>query len=136
MCYLCGVEMAQFRCHQCGPGQVLCTACDSNIHQQKPLHDRQVWLDGFWLPIAPTITSTGTEVSLSSQGTCTQPTIGTQNSIAIFHAVRCMPSHFPLCGGQKQTELVPTTSMRTVVTLQGSLCCFCRSGLNCYFYLI
>ena len=71
---------------------------------------------------------------------CTQPTIGTQNSIAIFHAVCFIPfsmlSHCPLCGGQKQNELVPTTSMRTVVTLQGSLCCFCHNGLNCYFYLI
>lgn len=76
--------MAQFRCHQCGPGQVVCTACDASIHQQKPLHDRQVWLDGFWLPIAPTITRTGTEASLSSQGVYTQISLsGCTNAIAI-----------------------------------------------------
>ncbi len=47
---------------------LLCTVCDKNVHRQNPLHDQQVWLDGFWLLIAPTSTLTGSEASLSSQG--------------------------------------------------------------------
>lgn len=128
--------MAQFRCHQCGPGQLVCTACDASIHQQKPLHDRQVWLDGFWLPVAPTITKTGTEASLSSQGIRTTHCLDVQMLLQLnFHAVRCipfsMPSHCPFCGGQRQTVLVPATSMSTVVTLQGMLCCFSCNGFSC-----
>ena len=124
MCYFCAVKPGRFRCHQCGSGQVLCTVCDAHIHQQKPLHDRQVWLDGFWLPIAPTTTFIETEASMSSQGTYTSHvTVDTHIVITICPTVCCipfsMPSHCPLCGGHGQTELVPTASMRTVVTLQG-----------------
>lgn len=34
----------------------MCHACDSAIHKQQPLHDREIWSDGVLKAVPPTMT--------------------------------------------------------------------------------
>ena len=43
------------RCHQCGIQAVICVDCDEEIHLRNPLHDREIFYEGFFNPVAPTI---------------------------------------------------------------------------------
>ncbi|XP_028409280.1 uncharacterized protein LOC114531881 isoform X1 [Dendronephthya gigantea] len=45
---------AQLRCKQCGVFQYLCVNCDEEVHQCQPLHDREVWINGYFQYILPT----------------------------------------------------------------------------------
>ena len=47
MCMACGSEPALIKCSLC-VSQYLCPDCDDAIHSEKPLHDRQEWLNGFF----------------------------------------------------------------------------------------
>ena len=47
MCMACGNEPALIKCSLC-VSQLLCPDCDDAIHGEKPLHDRQEWLNGFF----------------------------------------------------------------------------------------
>ena len=53
-CFVCGSNAAVIRCHQCGPRLLMCSSCDNEIHVKKPLHDRDVWINGFFREIPPT----------------------------------------------------------------------------------
>ena len=46
-CMACGSEPALIKCSLC-VSQYLCPDCDDTIHSEKPLHDRQEWLNGFF----------------------------------------------------------------------------------------
>jgi hypothetical protein len=54
LCCRCAVNEAMLRCRQCGVLQYLCAQCDDETHQSEPLHDREVWLNGYFQPISPT----------------------------------------------------------------------------------
>ena len=51
-CMACGEEPAVLRCPSC-ISQHLCPGCDDRVHSEKPLHDRQHWLDGFFKYLKP-----------------------------------------------------------------------------------
>ena len=34
----------------------ICVVCDSAIHKQQPLHDREIWSDGVFKAVPPTLT--------------------------------------------------------------------------------
>ena len=53
-CFICGSNAAVIRCHQCGPRLLMCSSCDNEVHVKKPLHDRDVWMNGFFQEIPPT----------------------------------------------------------------------------------
>ncbi len=53
LCFICG-KAAVIRCHQCGPRVLMCSTCDEEIHEKKPLHDRDVWMNEFFQEIPPT----------------------------------------------------------------------------------
>ena len=55
VCSECSKERA-IRCLDCGPGVLLCDSCDEALHQMKPLHDREIWINGFYQQVAPTET--------------------------------------------------------------------------------
>lgn len=54
-CIRCG-DTAFIRCLRCSPAAVLCRACDEQLHEIFPLHDRQVWSGSHFEAIPPTIT--------------------------------------------------------------------------------
>ena len=54
ICFFRNKKNAVIRCHQCGPRVLMCSNCDERIHEQKPLHDRDVWMNGFFQEISPT----------------------------------------------------------------------------------
>ena len=54
LCCRCAANEAVLRCRQCGVLQYLCAQCDDDTHCSQPLHDREVWLDGYFQPISPT----------------------------------------------------------------------------------
>ena len=53
-CFICGNNAAVIRCLQCGPRLLMCSSCDNEVHVKKPLHDRDVWMNGFFQEIPPT----------------------------------------------------------------------------------
>ena len=53
-CFICGSNAAVIRCHQCGPRLLMCSSCDNEVRVKKPLHDRDVWMNGFFQEIPPT----------------------------------------------------------------------------------
>jgi hypothetical protein len=53
-CFSCHEGHAVIRCHQCGPRVLLCSACDEKIHETNTLHDRDVWMNGFFQAVPPT----------------------------------------------------------------------------------
>ena len=59
LCFICGCKTAVIRCHQCGPRVLMCSSCDAELHEKKPLHDRDVWTNGFFQEIPPTTTVLG-----------------------------------------------------------------------------
>ena len=59
LCFICGCKTAVIRCHQCGPRVLMCSTCDAELHEKKPLHDRDVWTNGFFQEIPPTTTVLG-----------------------------------------------------------------------------
>ena len=61
VCTICIRAQACVRCHNCGLKNVLCVTCDEEVHNKKPLHDREIFHEGFFKPVAPT-------VSLDSNG--------------------------------------------------------------------
>lgn len=60
-CFICKEGKGCIRCHQCGPKNLLCFSCDEEYHKLNPLHDRDIFHEGFFQPVAPT-------VSLDSNG--------------------------------------------------------------------
>ena len=52
---MCGDENPRIRCHQCGASQYMCQICDSCVHKHQPLHDREIWCDGIFKAVPPTI---------------------------------------------------------------------------------
>ena len=52
ICRICGSSHVVYRCIDCC-SSVLCDLCDSNVHLEQPLHDRDVLFGGFWKPVAP-----------------------------------------------------------------------------------
>ena len=60
-CVICKDAKGCIRCHQCGPKNLLCFSCDEEYHKLNPLHDRDIFHEGFFQPVAPT-------VSLDSNG--------------------------------------------------------------------
>lgn len=60
-CVLCKQGQACVRCHQCGLKEVICLKCDEEVHSRNPFHDRDVYHEGFFKPVAPS-------VSLDSDG--------------------------------------------------------------------
>ncbi len=55
LCFICG-KAAVILCCQCGPRVLMCSTCDEEIHEKKPLHDRDVWMNEFFQEIPPTTT--------------------------------------------------------------------------------
>ena len=55
-CSSCMNDTAIVRCLQCGPSVLLCNSCDEASHKMKPLHDREIWINGFYQRITPTET--------------------------------------------------------------------------------
>jgi len=51
------------RCIECGPAKLFCGKCDQDIHCVLPLHDRELWKDGYFQPIPPTTVCLGGEVA-------------------------------------------------------------------------
>ena len=56
VCFMCRDDTAVVRCRNCGPTVLLCTNCDETTHQTKPLHDRDIWVNGFYQSVPPTET--------------------------------------------------------------------------------
>lgn len=56
LCHLCMSRPAIIRCHHCGPTVLICHDCDESIHEKKSMHDRDVWINGFFQPISSTET--------------------------------------------------------------------------------
>ena len=59
-------DEALIRCHQCGPGN-LCSMCDDVVHSKLPLHDREIFDDGYYRPVpsSETISQDGAMKSVS-----------------------------------------------------------------------
>ena len=55
-CSNCRNDTAIVRSLHCGPSVLLCNSCDEASHKMKPLHDREIWIDGFYQPLTPTET--------------------------------------------------------------------------------
>ncbi len=57
---------ALIRCHQCGSGN-LCSMCDEVVHSTLPLHNREIFDDGYYRPVPPheSITQDGAIKSVS-----------------------------------------------------------------------
>ena len=53
-CCRCNENEAVLRCRQCGVLRYICRECDDDVHENNPLHDREVWLDGYFQYIKPT----------------------------------------------------------------------------------
>ncbi|XP_028390710.1 uncharacterized protein LOC114515619 [Dendronephthya gigantea] len=53
ICMACGNETAVVKCSEC-ISQYMCPTCDDTVHSDKPLHDRQEWLNGFYHYLKPT----------------------------------------------------------------------------------
>ena len=54
LCCKCNRNEAMLRCRQCGIIQYLCVACDEEVHQCQPRHDREIWFNGYFQYILPT----------------------------------------------------------------------------------
>ena len=48
MCSKCKQNNAILWCSECEPHYLLCVDCDQNIQWMDPLHDREIWKDGFF----------------------------------------------------------------------------------------
>lgn len=55
LCSACGAAEAVLRCLDCGcpTGLLSCGACDGQKHPHAHFHRRQMLLNGFWEPVAP-----------------------------------------------------------------------------------
>ena len=69
MCSKCKPNNAVLRCSECGPYHLLCVECDPDIHWMYPLHDREIWKDGFFQFVPPHITLDVESMTLVEQGT-------------------------------------------------------------------
>jgi hypothetical protein len=56
VCFMCREDRAVVRCRHCGPTALLCSNCDEATHETNPLHDREIWVNGFYQPVPPTET--------------------------------------------------------------------------------
>jgi len=51
----CGKTRALIRCVECcAVNNLLCTTCDSHVHSNFPLHDREVWTGEYFKAVPPT----------------------------------------------------------------------------------
>ena len=62
VCSCCGQGNPLFRCQDCGLPNYMCSACDERIHYTQPLHDREMWHNGYFEPIS----------SMTNESTITQ----------------------------------------------------------------
>ena len=69
LCSKCKQNDAILRCSECGPHHLLCVECDRDIHWMYPLHDREIWKDGFFQFVPPHITLDVESMTLVEQGT-------------------------------------------------------------------
>lgn len=60
VCMVCMEAQGLVKCIHCGM-KILCTQCDDEEHKKNPLHDREIFRDGFFKPVPP-------NVSLDSNG--------------------------------------------------------------------
>ena len=58
---MCGGNYPRVRCHQRGSAQYMCEICDAEVHKHHSLHDREIWSEGFFKPVPPTIVPTSLE---------------------------------------------------------------------------
>ena len=54
-CFLCNSHNAIFRCLQCVNYIGICGSYDEKIHSSNPFHDREVFFNGFYQNIKPTV---------------------------------------------------------------------------------
>ncbi|KAL9977480.1 hypothetical protein ACROYT_G014886 [Oculina patagonica] len=54
-------DQAHVRCLQCGLKDIMCAKCDDDVHRRSPFHDRDIYHEEFFKPVAPS-------VSLDSEG--------------------------------------------------------------------
>lgn len=64
LCVHCRKDQAHVRCRQCGLKDIMCVKCDDEVHRRNPFHDRDIYYEGFFKPVAPS-------VSLDSEGNLT-----------------------------------------------------------------
>ncbi|KAJ7991306.1 hypothetical protein DPEC_G00295960 [Dallia pectoralis] len=53
ICKICQQEEALVRCRDCLPLEWFCAKCDQNEHSKWPLHNREVIIEDFYKPVAP-----------------------------------------------------------------------------------
>ena len=54
VCMQCQERQWMLQCVECGSKR-LCSACDAQVHEQYPFHDREAFVDGCFKHIPPTI---------------------------------------------------------------------------------
>ena len=54
-CHLCSNTQAVIKCHDCSQTKLLCEICDTTVHAELPLHDRQGAINGFYQAISPIV---------------------------------------------------------------------------------
>ena len=59
LCLQCKVDQACIRCYQCGLKEVICSRCDEKVHSRNPFHDRDIYHEGFFKPVAPSVSVDG-----------------------------------------------------------------------------
>ena len=56
LCYRCNLQEAVIRCIECVQyGTYLCYSCDDEVHSLSPFNDQEVFPNGFFQNIKPTI---------------------------------------------------------------------------------
>ena len=50
VCMVCMEAQGLVKCIHCGM-KILCTQCDDEEHKKNPLHDREIFHDGFFKPV-------------------------------------------------------------------------------------
>ena len=58
VCMVCMEAQGLVKCIHCGM-KILCTQCDDEEHKKNPLHDREIFHDGFFKPVRATQCFTG-----------------------------------------------------------------------------
>lgn len=68
-CRQCGMSQATIRCNDpcCGQYKYYCTSCDQEQHKHQVFHDRDMLMDGHFVPISPTVShnSNGEWINIS-----------------------------------------------------------------------
>ncbi|XP_028415546.1 uncharacterized protein LOC114538616 isoform X3 [Dendronephthya gigantea] len=103
VCFLCGEDRAVVRCRHCGPDALLCNNCDETAYEKKPLHDRDIWINGFYQAIPPTET-------VLPDGS---PSFNRKYPPFLF-CKECI-----YCKGQDTLSIIPSNEMCILITAKG-----------------